>query len=529
MNPRIDQQRKGTIALIVFLTLGFGVTSGILIATGLDWIPHSAASSQPAGGTVEPSQFLINTQESFRQLADAVRPAVVSIEAKGTQTITQQDPFGGIDPFQQFFGFPFGTPDQNQNRNRQRQYQAPQVAAGSGFIVDPKGYILTNNHVVEGADEVTVKTEDGRNFSAQIVGTDPETDVAVLKIEDNQDLPYIAIGDSDGLQVGDWVMAIGNPFGYLAGTVTVGIVSARNREDLQLPSQTVYKDYIQTDAAINLGNSGGPLVDIYGRVVGINTAISAQGSGIGFAIPINMAKSVYEDLVNKGEVVRSWIGVSIQNLDEDLANNLGLPDARGALVGDVVQGDPAERAGLQAGDVILDVEGTRVTSSQSASRTIAALPVGEPADFKIWRDGHEETITITPVQRPADVNATTQKPDNSGGGDQNNRSKGKDYLGIEVQNLSSRDRQQYGIPDNVTGVVVSYVDPSSPALEKGLSEGMIIGTINHTDIANVDDYDRLMAEAETAWQNENKTVLLRVHTPTQDGRWVTQFLAVPFE
>jgi S1-C subfamily serine protease len=324
-------------------------------------------------------------------------------------------------------------------------------------------------------------------------------------------------------------MAIGNPFGYLAGTVTVGIVSARNREDLQLPGQTVYQDYIQTDAAINLGNSGGPLVDIYGRVVGINTAITAQGSGIGFAIPVNMAKYVYESIVNGGQVVRSWIGVSIQNLDEDIANNLGLPDTRGALVGDVNPGDPAEQAGLQAGDVILEVQGTQVTSSQSASRTIAALPVGEPAEFKIWRDGRDETITITPVQRESDVNARSQKPDNGQGGDRNKDSAGKNYLGIEVQDIGSRDRQQYGIPDEVTGVMVSYVDLSSPAFEKGVRKGMIIGTINHTDIANVDDYDRLMSEAETAWRSENKTVLLRVHAPTQEGTWMTLFLAVPFE
>jgi serine protease Do len=527
MNPSVKQQRKGVFALIIFVAVAFGTASGLLIATGLDWIPHSKASVQDNGGTVAPSEFLLKTQESFREIVSTVRPAVVSIMAEGvTMEGPQSSPFGGgQDPFEQFFGpqgSPFGGPMQRQPQ------QAPKaVAAGSGFIVDPEGYILTNNHVVQGASKVKVKLDDGRDFDATIIGSDPETDVAVIKIEDKAGLPYVRLGDSDKLEVGDWVMAIGNPFGNLAGTVTVGIVSASHRENLQLPGNTVYKDFIQTDAAINLGNSGGPLVDVYGHAVGINTAITSQGSGIGFAIPIKMAKYVYDNIRQNGKVIRGWVGITIQNLDEDLAKNLGLPDNQGALVADVKAGDPADKAGLKDGDVILSVGGTKVTSSASASRTIAALLVGQATDLVIWRDGHEMTVTITPIERAKDVGQPTGKP-GTGGNDQGGGSESQ-YLGITVSPITDQMRQDYGIPSTVTGVIVTGVDQNGPAYDKGLSEGMIISGINSQKVATVGDYTQLMGQAKSEWDASKKTVRLKISLPQQDGTWMSSFYAVPFE
>lgn len=531
MDPQVNQQRKSTIALIAFFAAVFGVFVGVLLATGLDWIPHSIAQTQKRDSSVEPSDFLLRTQESFRDLVAAVRPAVVSIEAKGVQPVQSFEFFEFPDPFRDFFEFPWPFGDPNQQRQQQRQERQKTyprtLSAGSGFIVDPKGYILTNNHVVSGATELKVQLDDGRKFTAEIVGTDPETDVAVLKISDTKSFPYMKLGDSDKLQVGDWVMAIGNPFGNLAGTVTVGIVSARNRERLQLPGNTTYQDFIQTDAAINLGNSGGPLVDIYGRAVGLNTAITAQGSGIGFAIPINLAKFVYESIIDTGEVVRSWIGVTIQDIDDDLAKTFNLEDSHGALISDVVKGDPADKAGLKAGDIILEVAGTRVISSQSASRTIAALPVGKPAEFLIMRDGKEMKITVTPAKRgkgpmKAEEDSKTKKTQ------KDDENPAENYLGMSVISLSDPSASQYDVPSDIQGVLVRSVEVGSPAFEKGIREGMVIGAINREDIKSIADYNRLMAKAKSEWQSNKKTVLLKVHVPTQD-RWMTQFIALPFE
>jgi len=538
MDPRIAGQRRGAIFLLIFFAVVFGVFSGVMIATGFDWIPHSAALTQgdDESGRVEPSDFLVRTQESFRDIVATVRPAVVSIQAQGSQTATMyESPFGAPDPFEWFFNNPdpFNrNPDRSPDPGGQpREYQVPQVSAASGFLVDPDGYILTSNHVVSGADEITVILEDGRQFDAQILGTDPDTDVAVLKIEDEQPLPYIPLGDSDVLQVGDWVMAIGNPFGNLAGTVTVGIVSAVGREYLNLPNEPYYQNFIQTDAAINLGNSGGPLVDIYGRAVGINTAMTAQGSGIGFAIPINMADFVYQSLLTTGEVVRGWVGITIQNMDPDLAESFGMQNTHGALVSGVVQGDPAEEAGLQEGDVILKVAGRDVTSVQSASRLIASLPIGEPAEFQILRDGSEMTIDVVPAQREPAVPARAEKePRNQGEEEPGSSGKSQEYLGIEVRELTDNLISRYDLPEDATGVVVTYVDPSSPAFEKGLREGHVIVAINQQPVANLDDYRELMADAHRAWQENSSNVVLRflVRSSVADD-WVRQYMAVPFE
>lgn len=521
MDSNSAQKLRTTFSLVVIIALLTGTGIGVVVSSELGWLPSLHAQvSGPA--SIEPSAFLVSTQESFRELVGEIRPAVVSIEAVGTAL----EGMNNLDPFEQYFGIPhpFLNPEDMQG------YEIPTVSAGSGFFVNPDGYLLTNNHVISGADEVEITLDDGTRMSAELVGTDPETDVAVLKAEGDGPFPYLEMGDSEELQVGDWVIAAGNPFGTLAGSVTVGIVSAKNREYLQLPGGLYYEDFIQTDAAINLGNSGGPLVDIYGHVVGINTAITAQGTGIGFTIPINLAKFVYNSLLENGEVIRGWIGVTIQNLDSDLAANLGLNSTNGALVAGVVEGDPAAEAGLQEGDVILEVDGNQVTSTQSASRFIAMLPVGESSEFLIFRDGREMTLEVTPARRGdgpsrAQEGKPVQNEDRGTG-----TVKIEDaYLGIEVMELDRSTRRNYDIPDDMTGVIVSSVDMSGTGFDKGMREGDVISEINHVEISTVDEYTEQMGYAYDDWRADEQTVLLRVFTLSQDGQYFRRFLAVPFE
>ncbi|MCK4721374.1 trypsin-like peptidase domain-containing protein [bacterium] len=534
MDPRIASQHRGAKSLLLFFVLLFGVVTGILLSNGLDWIPKSVAqggfSTSPAG--VEPSDFLVSTQESFRDIVAAVRPAVVSIQAEGTQTLMEYgSPFGEQFEFPFDIPDPFGRPDRNRDRN-QPEEEFPVYSAGSGFLVNPNGYILTNNHVVANADEITVVMDDGQQFDAEIIGSDSDSDVAVLKIEDSEPFPYLEIADSDELQVGDWVMAVGNPFGNLAGSVTVGIVSATNREQLFLQGGAYYQDFIQTDAAINLGNSGGPLVDIHGRAVGINTAISSQGSGIGFAIPMSIAGFVYEGFLEYGEVIRGWIGVTIQNIDPDLAEAFGLESIDGAIVIGLTEGNPADEGGLWEGDVILQVGGEHVSSTSSASRVIAALPVGEPAEFIVWRDGEEIAVAITPIQRDSNVLQPADEPIEDEDVDNSKPTKSErntEYLGIEVEELDREIIEFYDLPEGITGVIVAYVDPSSVAFEKGMREGLIIVSISGEDVVNLDDYDRLMSEARDEWESEGSSVVIRYMQLGPSGDWVRFFMAVPFE
>jgi serine protease Do len=531
MDPRIASQRRGAITILIFAAVLFGLVAGAVISSGMGWIPSTNAQSVVNArqtSEVQPSDFLVNTQESWREIVASVRPAVVSIQAVGVDVSGYEYnmPFDFQDPFEFFFG--------PQNQQRQPQRPQPQqretMAAGSGFFVSPDGYLLTNNHVITGAEEIKVVLDDGTILDAELLGADPDTDVAVLKVDSDEDFPYISLGDSDQLEVGDWVMAIGNPFGTLAGSVTVGIVSATHREYLNLPNAPDYQNFIQTDAAINLGNSGGPLVDIYGHVVGINTAITAQGSGIGFAIPANMASFVYQSFLEHGEVVRGWIGVVIQNLDADLAQSFGLDSVHGALIAEVQPGDPAEEAGLQAGDILLDINGEEISTVQSASRMIAGLPVDQPAEFLILRDGRQMTIDVTPSQRATETATRARPEDRNETREPNAPMKNEEYLGMEVQELTRSTVRDYNLPEDASGVVVTYVNPSSPAYEKGLREGAVIISINSEPVENLDDYEALMSDAYNAWQDSQTAVVFRymVYSPDMD-QWVRQFMAVPFE
>ena len=341
---------------------------------------------------------------------------------------------------------------------------------GSGVIVSPEGYIITNNHVVDGASELTVTLPDKREFKAKIVGTDPKTDLAVVKINASN-LPYVRWGDSSKLQVGEYVLAVGNPFG-LNSTVTLGIVSALGRGHMGI---TQYEDFIQTDAAINPGNSGGALVNTAGELVGINTAIVSQTGGyqgVGFAVPANMAKPVYESLVKTGKVVRGYLGVAIQELTQNLAKSFGLKQAKGALVSSVAEDSPAERAGIKQGDVIVAYQGNPIEDPAVLQREVTRTPVGTKATLKVIRDGREQEVTVTIGEQSetAKVASADSSMENA-------------LAGVEVQSLDLQTARELGLHGKVQGVVVVNVEPDSLADRAGLAQGNVIKEINRRGTA----------------------------------------------
>src|SRR5210317_894286 len=322
----------------------------------------------------------------FVSLAERLKPAVVNISTAKTVVSRSpsfpgpRTPGGGNELFEEFFGRFF---------NEMPKSQRKASSLGSGFIISEDGYILTNDHVVDGEDKITVKLSDGREFSGEVRGLDPKLDLALIKIEAGEDLPVASLGESDGIRVGEWVMAIGNPFG-LEQTVTVGIISAKGRTIGAGP----YDDFIQTDASINPGNSGGPLFNMQGEVIGINTAIVAQGQGIGFAIPVNMAKQIIPQLRDEGRVTRGWLGVTVQALNKELAESFDLDTTHGALVNEVIKDSPADKAGLKRGDIIVEYDGKQVDELNDLPRLVAATPVDETVKVKVFRDGKERTINV---------------------------------------------------------------------------------------------------------------------------------------
>jgi len=415
---------------------------------------------------------VIGFPQSFADLAERVKPAVVNISTTTTVRVPgnpfrhffgpeEGGPFG--DFFKRFFG---DIPDR----------QLKQQSLGSGFIIDKDGYIITNNHVVEGADEIKVKLADGREFKAKVVGRDSKTDLALIKISSLfKDLPTLPLGDSDKIRVGDWVLAIGNPFG-LEHTVTQGIISATGRVIGSGP----YDNFLQTDAPINPGNSGGPLINLKGEVIGINSAIVATGQGIGFAIPSNMAKTVISQLKEKGKVTRGWIGVSIQSLTPEIAQSFKLKEPTGALVADVMPGSPADIAGIKRGDIIISFDGKEIKSMSDLPRTVAETPVGKDVDIKIIRNGKEMPMKLKVAELTEQrIASQMQAPS----------------LGMKVDNINPRWQREFGIKDG-SGVVVIDVEPDSPADDAGLQAGDVIKEVNRKSIRNVRDYHDGMVKTE---------------------------------
>ena len=434
----MEQRRKHWRYALVLLAAAIIFGSGLQIAT---------ASKE------DPVRMI---PANFSDIAATVRNGVVNIQ-------TVIDSKGGGPVFEHFFGNPFeGFPNPLPNGAPERNFK--QQSLGSGFVIDQKGYIVTNNHVIQNADEIKVKLADGKEYNAKVVGRDPNTDLALIKIDGAKDLKALSMGDSDALKVGSWVLAVGSPFG-LQQTVTAGIVSAKGRVIGAGP----YDDFIQTDASINPGNSGGPLLNMKGEVVGINTAImsrSGGNNGIGFAIPIDEAKGIIEQLKDKGEVTRAWLGVGIQDLSPDLAAYYHLKDQKGALVTKVYAGDPADKAGIKTNDIIIEANGKPV-SSRALSRTIANSPVGDRIPITILRDGKEMTLYVQLVKRHDMEEPVKVGLKNSG------------QLGLQITALDPETAQQMGLPKNEKGVLVTGVQPGGKGQLAGIEEGDVVKEINH--------------------------------------------------
>jgi len=443
-----------------------------------------AASDGKGGGLAGPDiDSLERLNKAYEQIAGSVTPAVVNIST--TQVVkTQGSPFG-MDPFfRQFFG---NIPGFNVPRE-QREH-----ALGSGVIVSPDGYIVTNNHVVRNASDIKVMLNDRRSFTGKVVGADPQTDIAVIKI-DAHSLPTAPIGDSNDLKVGDTVMAFGNPFA-LNFTVTRGTVSALGRSNMGI-EQNGFEDFIQTDAAINPGNSGGPLVNVRGQVIGINTAILSNGSGmggeggfmgVGFAIPSQMVQHVMNDLIKTGKVQRGYLGVTIGDLTDQMAKQFNVPDTSGALVQDVEKGGPADKSGLKAGDVIRTLNGQAVDSKGSLTAAVTNFNPGTTVTLGIIRDGKTMDVKVTLGERPANLPVTAGLGQAPTAGT---------LRGITVQALTPDVRQQLGLSPDVHGVVITGIDQNSPAAQTGLQQGMVIESINRRPVNSVTDFNRMAAEAK---------------------------------
>ncbi|MGO8696926.1 MAG: DegQ family serine endoprotease [Limisphaerales bacterium] len=475
---------NNTLRSLAALLLG-----GALIAGSYAVVTTVHASDQESkiksiGLTIDdrPLANSVKLGTSFAPVVKKVLPSVVKVEVKiaGKEASVNapnlpDDPF-----FRQFFGHQF------QFQGPRKMYTPPEHGVGSGVIVTKDGYILTNNHVVDDANEVKVTLNDGREFTAKVVGKDPKSDLAVIKI-DAHDLPAIAFADSDKAEVGDVVLAVGNPFA-IGQTVTMGIISATGRATMDLD----YQDFIQTDAAINPGNSGGALVDADGRLIGINTAIYSRNGGnqgIGFAIPTDLAKGVMVSLIEYGKVTRGYLGVMIQDITPPLAQKFDLKNDQGALVGDVVPDGPAAKAGLQDGDVIVEFNGHKITDSRHLKLMVASTVPGDKVPVQVLRDGSMKTLEVKVKELPG----SEQMAKNDAGGSQDTDT----LQGVAVSDLDSQAKQQFNIPDQVKGAVVTEVAPDSAAAEAGLKPGDVILEINHHAVKSADDAVKLTEHAKS--------------------------------
>lgn len=445
----------------------------------------------PNGNGKKAQETAEQTSQGFRAVAKKAVPAVVFIKVEscapeGQQQLQPGMPEGYQNPFDyfgdEFFNRFFGTPP------RGKGPPAPQQGQGSGFLVSADGYVMTNAHVVKGADKITVVLHDGREMDATVVGSDPHTDVAIIKIED-KNLPYLKLGDSDALEIGDWVVAIGSPF-QLKASLTVGVVSAKGRQDLRI---TDLEDFIQTDAAINPGNSGGPLLNLNSEVVGINTAIVSRTGGymgIGFAIPSNMAKNIMTQIIDKGIVTRGFLGVSLQPVDKDIADAFNLEKAEGVLVSEVVKDSPADKAGLKQGDIIMEYNNTPIKSSGSFRNDISLMTPGTQLNLKVNRKGTVMTIPVT-------LGSASDEKLSTGGIVQK--------MGLEVETLTPQIAKELGLINrNEEGVVITKIKPGSISARAGLRPGFLIQAVNHKKITNVTEFNDALNEAGS----KNRLLLL---------------------
>ncbi len=460
-----------------------------LLRVALAALAILAFVASPGRGMAQP------VPASFADLAEKLIPAVVNISTaqkieapEGMPELPKGSPFEDL--FRDFL-------DKN-GRPAPRTVKS----LGSGFVISAEGHIVTNNHVIEGADEITIIFSDGRRLDAKVLGTDKKTDLALLKVEPEEPLPFVSFGDSDAMRVGDWVLAIGNPFGF-GSSVSAGIISARNRDINAGP----YDDFIQTDAAINRGNSGGPLFNLKGEVIGIATAIISPtgGSiGLGFAVPSNLAKGVIDQLMKYGTTRRGWLGVRIQTVDEEMAQALGMEKAIGALVAEVTPGSPAEEAGIQIGDVIVRFDGKEVKEMRELPRIVANTEVGKTVRVVVFRKGKTQTLKVKVGLLEEKESAVAPATPNDALPE-----RALDSLGLTLAPLSDEARAKYGLADEVTGVVVTDVDPSGPAAAKGIKPGDVVVEVGQQPVATPEDVEQRVSAARDAGR---KTVLFLVQT-----------------
>jgi serine protease Do len=465
MEDKKMEMKKRIKRTVLALTM-----AGALVGAGYGISPAVKAKEMSANAATQISDTRM-VPENFSQLAEKVRPGVVNIQVvKTVKNAGFAIPRSFRNPFGDFFG-PFS--DENPHRSPEQQ------GVGSGFVISSDGYILTNNHVVDGANRIRIKLADGKEYDAKVVGRDPKTDLALLKAEGASNLHALQLGDSDALKVGNWVVAIGSPFG-LEQTVTAGIVSAKGRVIGSGP----YDNFIQTDASINPGNSGGPLLNMAGEVVGINTAIFSESGGnvgIGFAIPVNMAKEIAPQLKEKGHVTRGWLGVGIQKVTPELAKSFGLREEKGALVSQVVKGGPADKGGIETGDVIVEFDEKKIADSNDLPRLVALTPVGKTVEVKVLRGGNmvDREVKIAQMdqkERVSDV--STPKP-----------------LGMTVQDITPEIAKGLGLQSE-TGVVVASVVPGSPAAKADIRSGDVIQQVDKKPVRDVEDFKQKIESAK---------------------------------
>jgi len=471
------QLRRKTLLAAVGLALLAGISLGVWIKGRGDARAQVLGPGPGVQAPVLPAQMPLPSG-SFAAVADAIRPAVININtlSRGFQGRTPFEDFFGEEFYRRFFG---EVPE-----------RIPERSLGSGVIVDPTGIALTNAHVVDRASDIEVITLDGGKHKAKVIGLDKKTDLAVLKLDEGKsNFRFARLGDSDKAHVGDWVIAVGSPFG-LQATVTAGIISAKARQIGQGP----FDDFLQTDAAINPGNSGGPLVNMQGEVIGINTAIVAGGSGIGFAIPSNMARKIYTELRDKGRVTRGWLGVSIQPLTPELAREFGAKDPKGVLVNEVVSDSPAAKAGVQRGDILLEFDGKKLEGPGDLQRAVGLFAPDQVTKLKVWREQKEVALEVKIGQAPDE--RETQK--RLGGGS-------RSLLGLEARPITPEVASRLGLR-SLEGVLVARLEDGSPAAEAGIQRGDVIKQINRQNVRNIADFERLTRDVK---EGDRLTLLLQ--------------------
>ncbi len=486
---QLEKQKYYSLAAIVVAAVLFGM----VIAGGLDLTPPVVADRQ---SQIQPVAEVMAAPD-FATLADRVVPSVVSVTVKDVQDPSDRRRQMPQDPFHEFFRGPQAPNDEPSVRR----------SAGSGFFISGDGELVTNYHVIEDADEIVIELVDGLQFDAEVIGRDEATDLALLKVKNpDRDFAFLALGESDAVRVGEWVMAVGNPLN-MDHTVTVGVVSAKGRVLGLSREGTSFENYIQTDAAINLGNSGGPLVNIRGEVIAINTAINARGQNLGFAVPVNILRRILPQLRENGEVVRGFLGITVNNLDQDTAEAFGLSSRDGALVAEVSPGRAADKGGVEHGDIVVEIDGAAIVDTRELIDTISAMPPGTEVELTVIRDGKPRKLEIELEAREAV--GETPAPDAEPSREDNTAER----LGISVSELNSQIRRMYGLDDEITGVVITHVKPVSPAADENLVRGDVILEANGESIESVDQLTEIVADVPGGGY-----IRLYVQRPQMGGR-----------